>query len=98
MIDREDILDRLFIFKDQIDYLNSRSFFRKLLESYKELEKIEGFGEWISLKRTEDDCTECEERRRVLLSGLIYAFGESRIFEIIDDITELGLYLREIEK
>lgn len=92
---REEILERLFFFKNEVDYLESRKFFREILRLYKELSELEGFDEWISMKRSSDDCTECEERRRKLLTGLVFAFGESKIFEIIDDITELGLYLRE---
>lgn len=94
--ERESILESLFLFKDRLDYLEARGFFRKLLEYYRELEKVEGFGEWVGLYRSEGECTECEERKRRLLTGLIFTFGESRILEVLERLGDLRDYLREV--
>lgn len=95
MIEREEILEHLFLFKDSVDYLRSREFFRTLLEVYRELSELDGFGEWVDAYRRIDNCTDCDDYRRRLLSGLIFQFGESKIHEILDRIVDLKEMLDE---
>lgn len=97
MIERRDVLRTLFYLKDRIDYLESRQFFRKLLEVYRELEETEGFGEWCGIYRDLEsgNCTSCDERKLGLLGDLIFTFGESRILEVISKVADLHECLGE---
>lgn len=93
MIEREEILERLFLFKDRMDYLHSRGFFRELLDLYRELEGVEGFEEWVGLYRLivegGSGCSPCDERKRLLLTGLIFTFGESKIGDVLGRLGDL---------
>lgn len=97
MIEREELLKSLFFFKDRVDFLQSRKFFKDLLGIYKDLETVEGFVEWAGIFRDleEGNCTSCDERKMRLLEGLIFTFEESKILELIQRISDLEELFRE---
>ena len=97
MIGRRDVLKSLFYLKDRVDYLEARQFFRRLLEVYKELEELEGFGEWCGIYRDLEsgNCTSCDERKLGLLGDLIFAFGESKVLNVIERVADLHECLKE---
>lgn len=92
VIEKKDVLKVLFDFKERVDYLESRSFFRGMIEAYGELEGIEGLNEWFSL--VDEDCTDCEERKKRILEYLIFTFEESKVLSVIEKIADLRDILR----
>lgn len=96
-ISKRDILAALFFFKSRVDLLESRAFFRQLLEIYQAFENIEAFPEWASLFEIGTECSDCDERKKLILEHLMFTFEESKILEIINKISDLKYLLEEFE-
>jgi len=77
----DDLLNDLNQFKAVIDRMVYEKHINKFLLFYKELQNIKGLREWGNL--SDEDCSECIRKKRMLLKTLI---GEMK--QINDDLFE----------
>lgn len=84
---KEKILNYFGEYKDSLELLLNKDFFKQLLEIYDEMSKVGGIVEYLEMQ---GECDNCTERKRMLLRNLIFQMHESDILEIIHKIAEVG--------